>query len=166
MGDTKNLDNTEAIEKISELVKEIGSCMFCTYRGSKLESRPMSVQQVDNDGNLWFLSDKNSNKNSDIAANDNVELFFSQGHTKFLAIHGKASVSYDREVIKELYEPIVKVWMKGGEDDPNLCAIKVDFEDGYYWDIKNSKMVAMAKMAISLVSGKTMDDGIEGKLVS
>lgn len=166
MGDTKNLHNTEAIEKIAELAKEINSCMFCTYRGTKLESRPMSVQQVDDEGNLWFLSDKNSNKNSDIELNDTVELFFGQGHSKYLSIHGKATVSYDREKIKELYEPIVKVWMKGGEDDPNLSAIKVDFIDGYYWDVKHGKMVELAKIAISLVSGKTMDDGIEGTLTN
>ncbi len=164
MGDTKDLRSSEAAEKIKDLAKEIDTCMFCTYNGNKLESRPMSTQQVDDEGNLWFLSDKNSDKNKAIAVNDKVELFFGQGHDKFLALHGKATISYDRQKIKELYKPIVKVWMKGGEDDTNLSAIKVAFTDGYYWDVKHGKMVELAKIAISLVSGKTMDDGIEGNL--
>jgi general stress protein 26 len=63
-----------------------------------------------------------------------------------------------------MYDPIVKVWMPGGVDDPNLSVIKVIPEDGYYWNNKNGKMVAIAKMAAAYVTGKTMDDGIEGTL--
>ncbi|MNL05987.1 hypothetical protein D3C87_1266060 [compost metagenome] len=54
--------------------------------------------------------------------------------------------------------------MPGGEDDPNLSVIKVVPEDGYYWNNKNGSMVAIAKMAAAYVTGKTMDDGIEGNL--
>ena len=54
--------------------------------------------------------------------------------------------------------------MPEGEDDPNLSVIKVVPEDGYYWNNKNGKMVAIAKMATAFVTGKTMDDGIEGNL--
>jgi hypothetical protein len=54
--------------------------------------------------------------------------------------------------------------MTGGDDDPNLSIIKVVPEDGYYWNNKNGKMVAIAKMTVAFVTGKTMDDGIEGNL--
>ena len=54
--------------------------------------------------------------------------------------------------------------MQGGVDDPNLSVIQVVPDDGYYWNNKNGKMVAFAKMAASLITGKTMDDGIEGNL--
>ena len=164
MGDVKHLNDKEAVLKITDLAKEIKTCMFCTYKGNRLHSRPMSVQQVDDEGNIWFLSDKSSNKNQEIAAIDTVELLFGQGHEKYLALHGTASISYDKEKIKELWEPIVKVWMPGGVDDPALSVIKVAVSEGYYWDIKHGKMVEIAKMAASLVTGTTMDDGIEGKL--
>jgi general stress protein 26 len=164
MGDQKDLSNAVAVEKIKELAEDITTGMLCTYYNDKLQSRPMSVQEIDNEGNLWFLSDKNSTKNREINLDPTVELIFAQPHDKFLTLHGTASISYDREKIKELWNPIIKVWMSGGEDDPNLSIIKVIPESGYYWNNKNGKMVALAKMTAALLTGKTMDDGIEGSL--
>ena len=71
---------------------------------------------------------------------------------------------YDKEKIKELWEPIVKTWFQEGTDDPHISVIKVTPKEGYYWDTKHGKLVALAKMVASMVSGKTMDDGIEGKI--
>ena len=164
MGDYKELSNNLAAEKIKELAEDIKTCMFCTYKNTKLQSRPMSVQEIDDDGNLWFLSDKTSDKNSEIKDNNIVEIFFAENHDKFLSLHGKAIISYDRQKIEKLWNPIIKIWMQGGVDDPNLSVIQFIPEDGYYWNNKNGKMVAIAKMAASLITGKTMDDGIEGDL--
>ena len=164
MGDKKDLRNEDAADKIKELAEGIDTCMFCTYNEYRLQSRPMSVQKIDDLGQLWFLSDRNSSQNAEISLNPQVEIFFSEPHDKFLTLHGTATISYDRETIKELYDPIVKVWMPGGEDDPNLSVIKFVPADGYYWNNKNGSMVAIAKMAAAYVTGKTMDDGIEGTL--
>jgi len=164
MGDIKNLSGTEATKKIQELAKEIEVCIFCTYKGDKLESRPMSGRYVDDMGDVWFLSDKDSDKNKDIEKNSKVELLFSQGEDKYMALHGQAEISFDKEKIKELWTPIAKVWFTEGVDDPAISVIKVTVEDGYYWDSKHGRMIQMAKMAAALATGTTMDDGIEGKL--
>ena len=164
MGDSKDLRNEDAANKIRKLADDIGTCMFCTYDASKLQSRPMSAQEIDEEGNLWFLSNKNSNKNKQIQQNSEVELFFASGHDKFLSLHGNATINYDKNKIEDLWNPIIKVWMTGGVDDPNLSIIKVTPNDGYYWNNKNGKMVAFAKMTAALLTGMTMDDGIEGNL--
>ena len=132
MGDHKNLSDNSATDKIKELAEDIKSCMFCTYKNTQLQSRPMSVQEIDDHGHLWFLSDKNSNKNSEINENPQVEIFFCENHNKYLSLSGKASISYDREKIEKLWNPILKVWMQGGVDDPNLSVIKVIPDDEYY----------------------------------
>jgi general stress protein 26 len=164
MGDHKDLKDSSAVQKIKDLAEDIKTCMFCTYKGDKLQSRPMSAQKVDDDGVLWFLSDKSSEKNEEILKNSTVELFFSEPHDQFLTLHGQATILYDREIIKELFTPIVKVWMPEGVEDPNLSVIKVIPNEGYYWNNKNGKVVAVAKMATAFITGKTMDDGIEGNL--
>lgn len=164
MGDHKDLTEEFAVNKIKDLAENIKTCMFCTYNSDRLQSRPMSVQKIDDLGQLWFLSDRNSSQNAEISLNPTVELFFAEPHDKFLTLHGTASIEYDKETIEELYDPIVKVWMPGGKDDPNLSVIKVVPEDGYYWNNKHGKMVAIAKMTAAFVTGNTMDDGIEGNL--
>jgi general stress protein 26 len=164
MGDTKNLAQQDALEEIKSLAEEIKTCMFCTYRSNKLKSRPMSVQKVDEDGNLWFLSDRNSDKNREIVSDSNVELLFAGGHEKYLSLHGAAEISFDKAKIKELWNPIAKIWFTEGSDDPDISVIKVTYDDGYYWDTKNGHMVSILKMLKSLVTGTSGDDGIEGAL--
>jgi general stress protein 26 len=164
MGDRKDLTGKEALLKMKELAEEIKICMFCTHPKGELEARPMTAQQVDEQGNVWFLSDKDSTKNFDLEANSHVDLLFGQGQAKFLSLHGEASVLYDKEKIKELWTPIAKIWFTEGVDDPRISVIKLSVKNGYYWDTKHGKAVETAIMIAAFISGKTMDDGIEGKL--
>ena len=125
----------------------------------------MTVLQVDERGNLWFLSANDSEKNHEVANDSEVELYF-QGspHSDFLHITGTAFISQDRAKIDELWEPLAKVWFTEGKDDPRISAIEVVPREGYYWDTKHGMIVASIKMLIGAAMGKTMDDGIQGEL--
>jgi general stress protein 26 len=125
----------------------------------------MSVQKMDDQGNFWFLSANDSHKNADIALDNKVQLLFQgSAHSDFLSIYGVATISTDKALIKELWEPILKTWFTGGVDDPRITAIKVETTEGYYWDNKHGNAVALVKMAAGAIMGKTMDDSIEGGL--
>jgi general stress protein 26 len=79
MGITKDLDNSEGIKKLKEIAEEIRVCMFCTGVDSlPFETRPMSTLQVDEDGNFWFFSAIDSNKNFEILQDDQVQLIYSK----------------------------------------------------------------------------------------
>ena len=73
-------------------------------------------------------------------------------------------ITTDKAKIKELWEPILKTWFTAGIDDPRITVIEVRPRDGYNWDTKHNRVIALAKMAVSAVVGKTLDDSIEGKL--
>jgi general stress protein 26 len=125
----------------------------------------MSVQKVDEEGNLWFLSANDSHKNEEIKDDGNVQLLFQgSAHSDFLSLYGTATISTDKELIKELWEPILKTWFTGGIDDPRITAIKVETKQGYYWDNKHGDAVAFMKMTAGAILGKTLDDSIEGQL--
>jgi general stress protein 26 len=163
MSEIKSLAFQDAVDKIKELA-EGQPCMFCTHVNGRLQSRPMSTQQIDDEGNIWFLSGKSSHKNLQIKEGSEIDLLYANGIGHFLAVHGEASITTDKEKIKELWQPLAQVWFTEGVDDPEVSAIMVSIQDGYYWDSKHGRIVEFAKMAASLVTGKTMDDGIEGKL--
>ncbi len=166
MGDTKNLINKEAIEKIRELAKDANICHFVTnLSNTPLSSRPMATQKVDDDGNIWFMSDKSSDKNQDIQSDARVQLFYSaHGSSEYLSVYGTAEIIFDKKKIDEMWSNIAKAWFPEGKDDPAISLIKVMPEDGYYWDTKVNKLVSMFKIAKSIVTGTTDDDGIEGEL--
>jgi len=162
-----DLTGTEAVGKIKELVKQAPTCFFCTSLepGRPFATRPMSVQTVDDAGHLWFLSASDSKKNQELARDPHVQLLFQgSAHSDFLTIEGSAVISTNREKIRELWEPLLKTWFTEGVEDPRITVIEVQPYAGYYWDTKHGRMVAFAKMAVGAMTGKTMDDSIEGRL--
>lgn len=166
MPTTKNLFNQQAIEKIKSLTGSGSFVMFCTNLGAKpFGAAPMAVQETDDEGNLWFFSGKDSDHNADIARDPKTQILLSDtGSSDYLSLFGTSTVVNDKAKAKELWNSFAKIWFQGGVDDPNLTLVKFTPEEGFYWDTKHGKMVAMAKMAASLITGKTMDDSVDGKL--
>lgn len=162
----KNYTGPEAIKKLKHLAENAGICMFLTFKAVRpMPARPMNLLKVDEDGTLYFFSEKTSNTNTEILTDPSVQLFFeNRGRSEYLSVYGNATITQDREKIKELWTPAAKIWFQGGAEDPALTLISVKPHDVQYWDTKHNKMVQLLKMAASLVSGKTMNDGVEGKL--
>ncbi|HWU99268.1 MAG TPA: pyridoxamine 5'-phosphate oxidase family protein [Oxalicibacterium sp.] len=162
-----DLADKDAQQKLKEMAEDAKTCFFCTASsgGGSQGMRPMSTLQVDDQGNLWFLSASDSRKNAEIAANAAVKLLF-QGskHSEFLTLDGVATVSRDKAKIKELWGFLLKTWFTEGENDPRITVIKVTPIGGYYWDTKHGSAVAGIKMVIGATIGKTLDDSIEGTL--
>ena len=162
-----DLTAVSAIKKIKEIIDSAKSCFFCTTKGGGLSNgvRPMSVQKVDDQGNCWFLSAKDSNKNIELAQDKLVNLYFQgSAHSDFLHLTGIAEITDDTKIIKELWEPVLRAWFTEGENDPRISAIKFTPQSGYYWDNKHGNIVAGAKILAGAVLGKTLDDSIEGSL--
>lgn len=163
----EDLHDKDALKKIKELVKKTNTCFFCTTMsdGKPFKTRPMTVQDVDEEGNLWFLSASDSGVNAQASKDHQVQLFFQgSAHSDFLVLNGKASISRDKQKIEEFWEPLLKTWFTEGKDDPRITVIKVENEGGYYWDTKHGNAIAFAKMAVGAMIGETMDDSIEGHL--
>jgi general stress protein 26 len=163
----EDLYGQPAGELIKELAEKAGTCYFCTKitTGQPLKVRPMAIQKVEENGTFWFLSASDSHKNADIQADNQVHLLF-QGspHSDFLSVFGTATISQDKEKIKELWNPILKAWFTEGQDDPRITVIRIAAKEGYYWDNKHGNAVAFVKTMAGAVMGVTLDDSIEGKL--
>lgn len=166
MGDVKNLIAEEAIEKINDLVKANDICLFTTdLTNLPLATCPMSTQEVDDEGNLWFFSSASSEHNRNLASDNRVQLFYSnKSNYEFLSLYGEASIIKDKKKAKELWNPMVKTWFQQGVDDPDLTLIKVTPMDAYYWDTKSNKLVSLFKIMTGALIGKRMDNGVEGSI--
>lgn len=167
MSKPENLVQQEAIKKLQELAAEIDTCLFCTNLKTDdgSTSRPMSTQKVDDNGDIWFFSAKDSDKNKEIQKDSRVQLFYAHpGKSSYMVVNGTASISTDRQKIEELWSPLVKTWFKEGKDDPAVTLLKISNINAYYWDTKGSKMINFFKMVASVATGKTLVDAEEGTL--
>lgn len=166
MGEHKQLQNGEAIEKLKEIVGHQGICMMITKMGEDIaHSRPMGVAEVDDDGAFWFLTLCTSRKYRELGEDPRVDLHFTNpSDQEFLTVNGRATFLNDRARIERLFSPIAKVWVPDGPENPDLRLIKVTPLDGYYWDTKNGKVIAGIKILASLISDRKDDGGVEGKV--
>lgn len=162
----KDLNHQEAISKIKELAKNINVCMFCTdLTQQPFSTRPMAVREVDENGDVWFISSSSSHKNSEILEDENAQLVFSNpSSSQFLSVYGEATIYRDPEKIKSLWTPIASAWFEEGKEDPTITVIKVHPTAVYYWDTPNGKMVTLIKLATAALTGKKMDIGESGEM--
>lgn len=162
----ENVSGAAAVEKIRTLAKAARYCLFGTdLSHPPVTVRPMTVQTVDDQGHLWFLSGRTTHLNQQIEADSFVQLFFAEpGSSEFLTLEGTATISDDYALRKEHWTPLAKTWFNGGVDDPDLTVIRVAPAGGYYWDTKHGKAVAAAKMVFGAATGITVDDSVEGSV--
>ncbi len=163
----KNLQNKEAIEKLKELAEKARICMFATeLEKLPITSRPMSLQECDEEGNLWFISSTASNKNFEINEDNRVQLFFmNNSNSEYLSVYGTAYIYKDKATIEDKWSVFANAWFEG-KDDPDVSIIRVAPEETYYWDTKAGKIVTLLSFAKAIITGKKTDnsDGVEGKL--
>lgn len=166
MGDFKDNHKDESVKKLKELAEGIDICMFCSQLDTlPIAARPMSANEVDDDGNLWFISNARSNKNFEINQDDKVQLFFSKmSDSKYLSVFGHASIYKDKQTIEDHWTPIGKAWFDEGKDDPDVTVIKVTPTNAYYWDTKDGKAITFLKLAANALGADFDDGGIQGQI--
>lgn len=161
----RNLESAEALEKLKEIVEAVNVCMFITSPDQNESARPMATIHTGDDGTLWFFTNRTSGKVHELNVDHVVHLIYAHpGKNAYMDVWGLANVVADRQKIKELWKPMVKAWFPEGEDDPQLCLLKVKPNDVYYWDNENGKMVEFVKVMTAVVTGKPVADAVEGSL--
>jgi general stress protein 26 len=147
------------------MAESIDFAMLITKLGERpFHAIPMSTKKVDESGNIWFLSGKDSNHNRNILVDSQVQLIYSDpGDMEFLCLFGEVTITTDKAVIQELYGKADDLWFEG-EDDPNVSALRFKPQTAQYWDNKNSKFVTLFKMGVGMISGKQPDISETGSL--
>lgn len=167
MSTHQNLNSNEGITKLKQLVEGITTGFFCTNLNNSTGSTAtvMTAQQVDEEGNIWFFSGLDSERYQHIKIDSNVQVFFSDtSKNYYLVANGEATIVTDKEKMKELWSPFLKIWFKDGVEDTNISLLKVKVNNAYYWDNEGGKMVNFVKMIASVVTGNDYVDAKEGNI--
>ncbi len=164
---TENLHNEAAVSKLKVLVDKIDIGMLCSFpRGEDYPyAVPMSRQEVDEEGNIWYLFSAESHTFEHLQQNKNVSIQFSHvGDYNFLSVNGTAEISAEQARIDKYWNKMMEAWFEKGREDPAIRLLKVTPLEAKYWDNKTNKLVTVFKVAVSAISGKDLDIGREGTL--
>jgi general stress protein 26 len=162
---TEKLNKEESRKKLRELVDDIKIAMMITgFNRKPVSAVPMTSKKVDQEGNIWFLSLRNSDHNNDLLKDNDVQLLYSEpSDMEYLSVYGEAEITTQKSILEDLYNKTDENYFSGLED-PNLTAIKVKPQEAYYWDTKANKYVTLFKMGVGAITGNEQDIGEKGKL--
>ena len=126
----------DSLEKLDKLIRGIDIAMLTTRLGDgRLLSRPLRMQELDAQGALWFITDRNSHKAEEVRLQPQVNASFaSPEHNTYVSIAGRAAVIFDKARLVQLWNPAMSVFYPKGIDDPDLCLLRVQAESAEYWD--------------------------------
>src|SRR5688572_26023232 len=156
------------LEKFYALANEIEIAMMTTRRpDGHLESRAMATQKRAAGADLWFVTAAGTGKLRDLEADPHVNLSYYNDRTReWISVSGIATVSRDRQKIRDLYEPDWKLWFPeegdsrhGTPDDPRLVLIGVAIEAAVFLEVNKPRPVLLYEMAKGWLTGERPDLG-------
>lgn len=161
----KSSDTADDFARLKELVEDIKIAMMTTADDDgTLRSRPLQTLEFSDDGALWFFTAASSAKVAEAAA-DGWRVNLSYGNPAkydFVSISGRATLSRDRERMKQLWSKWVEVFFPKGIDDPDLALLRVDVEKAEYWDAPGTAIGRLFSATRALVTGsKDVGDNVK-----
>lgn len=155
---TATKDASDKRAHLWELIKDIRFAMFTTRHGNgHLHSRPMTTQnsRLDEDSSLWFFMARNDEPVADLMADPTVNIVYAHpGKDSYVSVSGQAMVVEDLDKKRQLWSKMAEAWFPGGADDPQLALVEVRIVHASYWDVKDSKIVQLFKMAKAAATGE------------
>src|SRR5688572_26063776 len=94
----------EAIKKLNDLIEGIDFGMLMTIDGGHLRSRPMSTQDFEFDGDLWFFTSSKTHKIEEIEKDNRVNVSYAAPESNtYVSVSGTAEVVKDQAKIGEYW---------------------------------------------------------------
>lgn len=147
---------THDVQKLLDKIKEVKYATLTTLdaRGH-LHGRPMYTSAPGDDGALWFFTENDAQKVSEIKANPQVGLGYSDpDNATYVTIAGTATYTDDKQKIKDLWREDFRGFFPKGVDDPTIGLLKVAIESGEYWDSPGNIFVRAFAYAKAVTTGE------------
>lgn len=162
MSNNASSTSSSTHETLWKLIKDIRFGML-SHRGAsgELHSHPLTTQNKDLDeqAQLYFFVPNDGELAQRLRAENRVNLSYADpGGDSYVSISGTAGFIDDLQKKKELWSPMAKSWFPNGVEDPNLALLAVRINHAEYWDIEDSKLTQLFKMARSAITGNPPSD--------
>jgi len=130
-------------------LEKVRMAMLTTHDGDgRLAARPITTQQAETSGVLWFFIPMEGDIAEDLARDPRVALtYVDLSENLFVALRGTGQVLKDRAKARSLWNALAGAWFPHGPDDPRLALLRVDVERGEYWDAGASRLIQFFSIA-------------------
>jgi general stress protein 26 len=152
--------HNDGIESLKRHISGIRFAMLTTVSDDgSLRSRPMTTQEIGEDGEIWFFTSDDSEVVLEAQREPSVNLAYSKPDSGlYVSVSGNAELIKDAAKISELWNPIVAAYFPKGQNDPNLTLLRISVTDAEVWDSPN-KVASLFNSLKAVVTGEKGDTG-------
>lgn len=163
MNTTNYTKDKDGLQKIRSLLANTRVFMMATnLKKIPFSVCPMTLQDMDEQGDLWFFTPRDSDHFRDIEEDNRIQLIISnENEQQYLSIYGNATHIVDDEKLNQLWNPMLKAWFNGKED-PNLALLNINMESAYYWNNDQNKMISLYHLMHAASTGDRSVMGEKG----
>jgi general stress protein 26 len=158
----EHVTTDKKLDDLYDLIDGIDIAMLTTRRADgHLVSRPMDTQERTSGVDLWFMTNIDAHKLDDLMTDPHVNVAYINGAKEWVSVAGLATVSTDRELVRELYKPDWKAWLgdeggnrDGSPTDPRIALILVEAESVTYMKVTKPRPVVLFEVAKAMITGE------------
>lgn len=157
------MEAKDAQKKLIETLRRFDTVMVTTTASNgSMHARPMAVAEVDDTGEMWFVTARDSAKLDELAA-DARAVITGQHGGRYCSLSGRIDVIHDRERVRAMWKEAWRVWFPEGKDDEAIVVLRLRPEIGEYWDNRGGAGVRyLFEAARALLDGRSVDDDVAG----
>lgn len=114
-----------------------------------LVAHPLTVQDTEFDGDLWFVLSTESTTARNLAHDRQANVSLSSDKA-WVSLSGEAAFVQDRAKLEEVWSAPLEAWFPGGVDDPTVGLLKFSADGAEFWHSPGGVIVR----AVALLRGK------------
>lgn len=154
----------DQLKKVIDIIRGARFAMVTSKTSDgHLVSRPLSLQETEFDGDLWFFVDRQADLLVQITLDPLVNVAIT-GDGSWVSVSGRAEVVQDEAKAQELWNPLVASWFAaegstdadpkdGGPADLGALLVKVDGDTAEYWQSSGKIATAVSLVKARLTGG-------------
>lgn len=153
------MSTDDPTRKVAELLGDERLGMLTTTApDGTLTSRPMALQEVEFDGDLWFFAERASRKITHVATSPQVNVTVGSGAT-WVSLTGSAVVVTNAARKRELWNAGAEAWLPEGPDDDDVVLLKVSATSAEYWDTPGGRIATVLSFVKAKATGERFSGG-------
>lgn len=148
------MSSKDPVKNLLQKARDADICMLTTTEDDgRLVSRPMVIQDIEDDHTIWFMTRANTPAMQEVAGSQQVNVSVAEKGF-WASISGTAMAVQDTDRKKEFWSKTTEAFFGDAKpEDPEVVLLKVTPQTGQYWESPG-----LPAMAVEMVKGLKDDD--------
>lgn len=159
------MPETELQQRIWNALDRHPVCMVTTAADGSIRTRPMSGHIDRENHRILFVTHRHTGALEEALRSPGVSIALSdENHNFYAAVSCVAAGIDDRDLIAQIWTPIIGAWFPGGPDDLDARLLSLTPVSAEIWEGPSSGVLVAFKLATAKILGRQPDLGVNATI--